>query len=501
MASRPFADLTFDSLEEEVQFLRGLLSVQRMADEVLEDCIERRLGLEAAADVFLAQCARMIHARGAFVQLLGTDGPVLTRVWGTEHFDAGAWAALRGAHALPEGRTLFVAPLTLGRVELGSLGFLLPGTFTDPRHVLTLVEGVAEMFDSAVLSFIALSEGQHPNERLDELAASGEFRPHARLGRYELLEPLGTGGMAQVMVARTVNPGGVSRLVALKRVLPQLADDAAIIEQFQDEAKLGMRLSHPNLVTFYDFGLAGGAFFIAMELIKGVDLDRVIYWQHGPLAPALITAVLCQALEGLHAAHELKGDDGGSLGLVHRDLSPHNVMLGFDGRVKVLDFGVAKIRNQRTVTLPGIVKGKPLYMSPEQATAEPIDRRSDLFAVGLILYEALVGARAFDRRDDTKTMEAIVNEPLPRPPSISQPFWDVLGRALQKQPAQRYQTALEMAAALRQVAAPMPDAELGALLTTRFPRRAREAENWEISRGAASARSQAAVAPKGGKQG
>jgi len=107
--------------------------------------------------------------------------------------------------------------------------------------------------------------------------------------------------------------------------------------------------------------------------------------------------VLLQALEGLHAAHELKAEDGHPLGLVHRDLSPHNMMVGFDGKVKVLDFGVAKVRTARTVTLPGIVKGKPLYMSPEQATAERVDRRSDIFAVGLILYEAVTGTRAFDK--------------------------------------------------------------------------------------------------------
>lgn len=475
--------LSFESLEEEVRFLRGLVAVQRLADEVLEDCVERQLGLTAAADVFLAQCARMIHARGAFVQVLGSEGPVLTRVWGNEPFDVATWADARGAVSLGDERTVFVAPLTLGQTKLGSLGFILPGTFTDGgQQVLALVSAVAEMFDSAVLSFIALAEGHTPLERLDELESSGEFRPRARLGKYELLHPLGTGGMAQVMVARTVAPGGVSRLVALKRILPNLADDENIVEQFLDEARLGMRLSHPNLVTFFDFGNVAGSYFLAMELIRGVDFDHVIYWRHGPLPAALITGVLIQALEGLHAAHELKGDDGASLGLVHRDLSPHNLMLGFDGRVKVLDFGVAKMRDQRTVTLPGIVKGKPLYMSPEQATAERIDRRSDIFSMGLILYEALMGRRAFDQKDDTKTMEAIVNDPLPRPPQIPQPFWDVVERALEKSPDKRYRTALEMAAALREVTEPMKDQELGSLLTGRFPRRVLELDTLEQTR-------------------
>jgi serine/threonine-protein kinase len=472
--------LHFDSLDEEVRFLRGLVAVQRLADEVLEDCIERGLGLIAASDVFLSQCARMIHAKGAFVQVLGSEGPVLTRVWGNEALDVPTWVDARGAVPLNDGRTVFVAPLTLGQTKLGSLGFVLPGTFSDGgRQVLTLVEAVAEMFDTAVLSFIALSEGHTALERLDELSDAGEFRPRARLGKYELLHPLGTGGMAQVMVARTVAPGGVSRLVALKRILPTLADDANIVEQFLDEARLGMRLNHPNLVTFFDFGNVAGSYFLAMELIRGVDFDHVVYWKHGPLPHGLITSVLSQALEGLHAAHEMKGDDGASLGLVHRDLSPHNLMVGFDGRVKVLDFGVAKMRDQRTVTLPGIVKGKPLYMSPEQATAERIDRRSDIFSMGLILYEALTGRRAFDKKDDTKTMEAIVNEPLQRPAQIPQPLWEVLERALQKFPDQRYRTALEMAQALREAAEPLPDHELGSLLKGRFPRRVTELETLE----------------------
>lgn len=474
--------LKFESLDEEVRFLRGLVSVQRLADEVLEDCIERQLGLSAALDVFLAQCARMIHARGAFVQVLGAGGPVLTRVWGNEYFDASSWADHRGAVPLGNQRTVFVSALTLGSTTLGSIGFLLPGSFGDGgQHVLALVEAVGEILDTAVLSFLALSEGHTPLERLESLAESGDLGPRARFGKYELLHPLGTGGMAQVMVARTVNPAGISRLVALKRILPRLADDQVIVEQFLDEAKLGMRLNHPNLVTFYDFGSSAGSYFMAMELVRGVDFDNVIYWRHGPLAPALVSAVLIQALEGLHYAHELKTEDGDSLQLVHRDLSPHNMMVGFDGRVKVLDFGVAKMRDQRTVTLPGIVKGKPLYMSPEQATAERIDRRSDLFSMGLILYEALLTRRAFDQRDDTKTMESIVNDALERPEGLPTALWHVIEKALDKNPNDRFRNAMEMAEALREAAPPMPMHEIGTLLSQRFTRRVTEVAGWEKS--------------------
>lgn len=474
------APLKFDSVDEEVRFLRGLVAVQRLADEVLEDCLERQLGLSAAADVFLTQCARMIHAQSAFVQVKGTQGAVLTRVWGGGLFDLMRWVDARGAVRVDDDHTVFVASLDIGKLELGSIGFVLPGHFSDGGlQVLELVDTIAEMFDSAVLSFIALAEGHTPGERLDELSQAGEFRPNARIGKYELLNPLGTGGMAQVMVARTVNPGGVSRLVALKRILPKLADDEVIVKQFLDEAKLGMRLNHPNLITIYDFGQGNGSYFIAMELVAGVDFDHVVYWPHGPLPEGLVSAVVSQALEGLHHAHEAKGDDGLGMGLVHRDLSPHNLMVGFDGRVKVLDFGVAKMRNARTVTLPGIVKGKPLYMSPEQATAERIDRRSDLFSVGLILHEALTGTRAFDQHDDTKTMEAIVNDPLVRPQGIPNHWWDIIEKALQKKPEDRYRNALEMAQAVRETVKPMKDHELGALVSSKFPRRVADVNSWE----------------------
>ncbi len=169
------------------------------------------------------------------------------------------------------------------------------------------------------------------------------------------------------------------------------------------------------------------------------------------------------------------------MGLVHRDLSPHNLMLGFDGRVKVVDFGVAKMRNQRTVTLPGIVKGKPVYMSPEQATAERVDRQSDLFTVGLILYEALVGTRAFDKGDDTLSMEAIVNDNLPRPEGLSDAMWGIIATALQKEPRQRFRSAADMAELLAEAVEPMKEKELSHLLTTHFPRRVAEMGEWDKS--------------------
>jgi len=479
--SDPLAGLTFESADEELRFLRGLVQVQRLADEVLEDCLAKNLGLSAALDVYLTQCARMIHASSAFVQLRGTEEPVLMRGWGQGGFSVDHWANHEGAVVLDEAHTLFVAQLDLGELNFGCLGFVLPGTFAGGgKLVMALVKSVAEMLDSTVLGFLALSETQTVRQRLDELSERALFRPRGRIGKYELVTPLGTGGMAQVLVARTLGPAGVTRLVAIKRILPHLSADASMVEQFLDEAKLGLKLAHPNLVTIHDFGqAAGGGYFIAMELLRGADFDHLIYSPPGRVTPAVASGVLVQALEGLHAAHELKGEDGQLLGLVHRDLSPHNLHVGFDGRVKVLDFGVAKMRNQRTVTLPGVVKGKPLYMSPEQATAERIDRRTDIFAAGLVLYEACVGKRAFDKGNDTSTMLSIVNDPLTRPHGLPDAVWEVIKRACAKDPRDRYRSAKEMAEVLAERVPPATPHELGRLVTERFPKQLEEYGRWE----------------------
>lgn len=469
------APVDFPSLQTEVAFLRGLVAVHRMADDILEDCLERGLDLDAGLDVFLTQCARMVHAPAGFVSLRGTRGPVLTRVLGdlgVDVFEAAHW---KGPRRLKDGRMLFCTRLKLGKLELGGMGLAVEGSFEDGGGlVMKLVEAIGEQLDTAVLSFLALTDGRGALERLDELSLDDTPAPRGRIGKYEVVTPLGTGGMAQVLVARARGPEGLGRLVALKRILPHLTADPSIVQQFLDEARIGLRLSHPNLVHVYDFGEAQGAYYIAMELVRGVDLDRLIRALKGPLEPAHAVAVVVQALQGLHAAHGLRGEDGAPLQLVHRDLSPHNLMVGFDGRVKVLDFGVAKARAQRTVTLPGIVKGKPLYMSPEQARGQRLDARSDLFAMGLILYEALTGRRAFDRGDELSSMQAICDERLPRPDSLPRPLWDVLELALAKQPQARFGSALEMADRLSDVCRPAKDVELSRLTSKHFPDRLRE---------------------------
>ncbi len=471
--------MAFANDQQELEFLRGLVQVHRLADEVIEDCLERQLGLAAGLDAFLAQCARLIHARAGFVRLRGTRGPVLTRIQGRLGAHVDDVEGQQGLRAVGERQTLFVTQLNLGRVNLGALGLQLEGQFPDSGGpVQAFVGAMGEALDSAVLSFLALSGGQSALQRLDELSPDALYRAQGRIGRYELLMPLGSGGMAQVMLARCTGPEDVGRLVAFKRVLPRLLDRPEVVKQFLDEAQIGLSLSHPNLITLYDFGEAAGAYYIAMELARGVDLENVLSFQTR-LAPELAVGVAIQALRGIHHAHELKDAAGVPLQVVHRDLSPPNLVVGFDGRVKVLDFGIAKIRTARTMTLPGTVKGKPLYMSPEQVRGDRLDRRSDLWSIAVTLYELLSGTPPFEREDMAKTMEAIVVDAPAPSPHIPPDLWQVLQHALQKAPGARPRTALELASALEAAVAPASEAQLADFVAGRFPERRALFSSWE----------------------
>lgn len=465
-------------MEDEVAFLRGLVAVNRVADAILEDCLERGLGLRAAVDVFLSQCARMVNASAGFVCLRGTKGPVLTRVLGRLEVDVHQAADWRGPQRLASGPMLFCTRLALGRLDLGSLGLVIEGRFEDGgRMVMELVEAIGEQLDSAVLAFLALTEGRGALERLDELARQDTVTsPRGRIGPYELLMPLGTGGMAQVLVAR-LREGRGARLVALKRILPHLASLPHMVEQFLEEARIGRRLSHPNLVTLLDTGESEGVPYLVMELVRGVDLDRLL--RATRISPAVAVAIAVQALHGLHAAHTLRGEDGRPLHLVHRDVSPSNLVVGFDGQVKVLDFGVAKVRAGRAYTLPGVIKGKPLYMSPEQVRSEPLDARSDLFSLGLVLFEAFTGVRAFERRNEALSLKALCDEEPTRPGTLSMGLWKVVERALAKSREKRFASALEMAQALEATCTPASRQEVARLVSTHFADQQRELEDLE----------------------
>jgi serine/threonine-protein kinase len=274
-------------------------------------------------------------------------------------------------------------------------------------------------------------------------------------GRYEILGRLAVGGMAEVFLARELGHHHAIRHVAIKRILPQIADDATFVEMFLDEARLAVQLNHPNICHIYDFGELEEAYFIAMEWVNGVSLGKIIRRarEHKAEIPvAVAIKITAHIAEALHYAHQARDGMGRPMNIVHRDVSPQNIMVRFDGVVKLLDFGIAKNASQTSQTEAGVVKGKFSYMAPEQCLGRALDGRTDIFALGSCIYEALTGNAAFRRGSDLDTMRAIVHE-APKPiasvrPDVPDALIEIVDRALAKDPKDRYQTAGDLYVAL-----------------------------------------------------
>ncbi|MBA3539530.1 MAG: serine/threonine protein kinase, partial [Deltaproteobacteria bacterium] len=233
-------------------------------------------------------------------------------------------------------------------------------------------------------------------------------------GKYVLEQRLGGGGMAEVFLAKTVGAEGFSRTVAVKRVLAGFSDNPMFATMFVAEAQLSAKLQHPNVVSVVDFDRdSEGRLFLVMELVEGTDLDGLM--QTGMLPLAAIVAITIDVLRGLGYAHDLGVTHDGVRGLVHRDVSPHNVLLSWEGAVKVSDFGIAKARTASDATASVMIKGKPAYMSPEQANGEALDGRSDLFAVGVMLWEMLCGRPLFAGNTTQETLARLMFAPIPTP--------------------------------------------------------------------------------------
>ncbi len=275
-------------------------------------------------------------------------------------------------------------------------------------------------------------------------------------GKYQLLKRLAMGGMAQIYLARQRGPEGFEKLLVIKRILPHLAENGDFVRMFLDEARIAARLDHPNIVDIYDLGAQDDSFFIAMEYIHGEDLRRV--WKRaersGQLIPVpLVCRIMIEACAGLDHAHKQKDAQGKPLGIVHRDVSPQNILLTFEGRVKVVDFGIAKAADQATVTRSGVLKGKYSYMAPEQAAGQKnLDCRTDIFALGVVLYELLTGMRLFKRLTDMATLQAVSDcEILPPSqinPRVPKDLDPIVMKALTRKPEDRYAEALQLQLAL-----------------------------------------------------
>jgi eukaryotic-like serine/threonine-protein kinase len=278
------------------------------------------------------------------------------------------------------------------------------------------------------------------------------------LGRFQIIGRLATGGMAEVYLALSGELPGYRTLLVVKRILPHLASNRQFIGMFLDEARLAALLDHPNVVRIIEVGHDGEEYFLAMELVQGKPLSAVLRKatrERRPPSPALAAYIIAQAASGLGYAHALTDGEGRPLGVVHRDVSPQNVLLSFEGAVKLIDFGVARAFGRVAHTSPGGLKGKIEYMSPEQASAEEVDHRADVFALGVVLWEVLTGRRLYRRETELATMRAILDDPIPRPSEVADvpPELDaVVMRALRKRRDARFASAHEMALALERFA-------------------------------------------------
>jgi serine/threonine protein kinase len=309
--------------------------------------------------------------------------------------------------------------------------------------------------------------------------------PGDKLGKYDLIRQIAIGGMAELYLARTVGIEGFEKLVVIKRILPQFASNASFVTMFTNEARLAAQLQHPNVTQVYDIGVEAGDYFFAMEYVHGEDLERLTaqaFDQGVPLSLDAALTLIAGLCAGLHYAHEKIGPDGKPLQIVHRDVSPSNVLVSYDGAVKLVDFGIA--RGGKPTTRGGL-KGKISYMSPEQCRADAVlDRRSDIYSVGTLLYELTVGRMPFTGETEYAVLNQIVNADVPRPsqfvPGYPPALERILTRALSRDPAGRYPTALSLQGELEDFAHEnrlrVSPLVLARLMGTLFPTRV---EDWD----------------------
>ncbi|WAS84562.1 serine/threonine-protein kinase [Corallococcus sp. NCRR] len=277
-------------------------------------------------------------------------------------------------------------------------------------------------------------------------------------GRYLLIKRLALGGMAELFLAhKPPDP----TLVVIKRILPYLSEEPEFVQMFLDEARIAAQLHHPNIVQVHELGIEGDNIFICMEYVEGVDLRRVLAeeFKFGASMPYGVAAKICAAIAaGLDHAHFSRGVDGRPLELIHRDVSPQNVMISYDGRVKLVDFGIAKAGAFMERSKPGVIKGKFLYLSPEQILQERLDHRADIYALGVMLYEITTGKQPFHRPTTEGILYAIRYEE-PPPPHLVRPDYPealsrIVMRCLVKDRTQRYQRASEVRATCRRSSRP-----------------------------------------------
>jgi serine/threonine protein kinase len=315
------------------------------------------------------------------------------------------------------------------------------------------------MLDLGALADEALAESlAELSEPEKEERAGRPLSPPASFGPYRLLERIAAGGMAEVFRAKRTGVEGFEKVLAVKRILPHLSDNKEFVEMFVDEAKMVAGLTHPNIVQIFDLGKIDATYFIAMEYVHGKDLRTILKRakERGLRIPldlsVLVVSKVCSALE---YAHRKRDEQGEALKIVHRDISPQNILISFEGEVKLTDFGIAKATSKASSTDRGALRGKLLYMSPEQASGHPMDRRSDVFSLGVVFYEMITDTKPFLGSSEKGILEMVRDCRVERPrslnPKIPESLEKVVTKALEKDPERRYQDASEMYRGLERV--------------------------------------------------
>lgn len=281
--------------------------------------------------------------------------------------------------------------------------------------------------------------------------SSMEARDPRRFGKYTLIDRIAVGGMAEIFLARQAGLEGFEKTIVIKRIRPHLSNQKSFVKMFLNEAKLAAQLNHPNIVQIYDLGKIGETYFIAMEYIFGRDMRRIIPKADSmgiPFPMVYALKIASSVCEGLYFAHQKTDLYGSPLNIVHRDVTPENIFVSFDGTVKVLDFGIAKAANQIEQTRAGEIKGKLSYMSPEQCMGKPLDSRSDIFSLGVVLYEWITGFKLFTGESEVAILKSITEGKIYAPSyfkaDIPEAVEHILMKALEKDRDRRYQTAWDM---------------------------------------------------------
>jgi serine/threonine-protein kinase len=284
------------------------------------------------------------------------------------------------------------------------------------------------------------------------MATVGQWVPE--IGRYHLIAELARGGMGIIHLAVAHGPAGFNKLLVVKELKPELSQDSSFVAMFLDEARLAARMTHPNIVQTNEVGSEGGRHFMVMEFLDGRTLHRAVraFADRGGFPLGAHLTVIAEALVGLHYAHDLRGFDGLPLDIVHRDVSPHNLFITFDGPVKMLDFGIAKTIDSSQDTRAGVLKGRVAYMAPEQACGQRVDRRADLYAAGVMIWEAAAQRRLWPRMGDVEILSHVLRMGPPRlssvRPDAPRELDAICAKAMARAPDERYRTAAELHDAL-----------------------------------------------------